>query len=39
MLIGSGRKKLPKTDELMEKGTIETLIARTFTLANAIFPA
>ena len=37
MLIGFGGKKLPKMDDLMPKETAETLTARTFTLANAIF--
>ena len=37
MQIGSGWKKLPKTDDLSLKGTAETLTARTFTLLNAIF--
>ena len=37
MLIGLGWKKLLKTDDLLQKGTAETLTARTFTLANAIF--
>ena len=30
-------KKLQKMDDLMQKETAETLTARTFTLANAIF--
>ena len=37
MLIGLGWKKLPKIDDLLQKETNETLTARTFTLANAIF--
>ena len=37
MLIGLGWKKVPKMDDLMQKETAETLTARTFTLANAIF--
>jgi hypothetical protein len=37
MLIGLGRKKLLKIDDLMQKETAETHTARTFTLANAIF--
>ena len=37
MLIGLGWKKVPKIDDLMQKETAETLTARTFTLANAIF--
>ena len=37
MPTGFGWKKLPKIDDLLQKGTAETLTARTFTLANAIF--
>ncbi len=37
MQIGFGWKKFPKIDDLMQKETPETLTARTFTLANAIF--
>jgi hypothetical protein len=37
MQIGSERKKVQKMDDLMQKETAETLTARTFTLANAIF--
>ncbi len=37
MLIGLGWKKLLKIDDLVQKETSETLTARTFTLANAIF--
>ena len=37
MLTGLGWKKVPKIDDLMQKETAETLTARTFTLANAIF--
>ena len=37
MLIGSGWKKLTKIDDLIQKETVETHTARTFTLANAIF--
>ena len=37
MLIGLGWKKLPKIDDFLQKETAETLAARTFTLANAIF--
>lgn len=37
MQIGSEWKKLQKMDDLMQKETAETLTARTFTLANAIF--
>jgi len=39
MQIGSGWKKHQKIDDLVEKETAETLADRTFTLANAIFPA
>jgi Carbonic anhydrases/acetyltransferases, isoleucine patch superfamily len=35
--IGSEWKKLQKMDDLLQKETFETLAARTFTLANAIF--
>ena len=37
MLTGFGLEKLPKIDDLLKKETAETLTARTFTLANAIF--
>jgi len=37
MLIGFGWKKLLKMDDLLQKERAETLTARTFTLANAIF--
>ena len=37
MLTGFGWKKLPKMDDLVQKKIAETLTARTFTLANAIF--
>jgi len=37
MLTGFGWKKHPKIDDLLEKETVETHTARTFTLANAIF--
>jgi hypothetical protein len=37
MQIGSDWKKVKKMDDLMQKETAETLTARTFTLANAIF--
>ena len=37
MQIGSEWKKVQKMDDLMQKETFETLTARTFTLANAIF--
>ena len=37
MLTGFGWKKLPKTDNLLQKEIAETLTTRTFTLANAIF--
>jgi len=37
MLTGFGWKKLLKIDNLLQKETAETLAARTFTLANAIF--
>ena len=37
MQTGFGWKKLPKNDDLLKKETNETLTARTFTLANAIF--
>ena len=37
MQIGSEWKKVQKMDDLMQKETAETLTARTFTLANAIF--
>ena len=37
MQIGLEWKKLQKMDDLMQKGTSETLAARTFTLVNAIF--
>ena len=37
MLIGLGWKKLPKIDVILQKEIDETLTARTFTLANAIF--
>jgi hypothetical protein len=37
MLTGFGWKKLLKKDNLLPKETAETLTARTFTLANAIF--
>jgi hypothetical protein len=37
MQIGSGWKKLQKMNDLMQKKSPETLTARTFTLANAIF--
>ena len=37
MLTGFGWKKLLKIDDLLLKETDETLSARTFTLANAIF--
>jgi hypothetical protein len=37
MLTGFEWKKLLKIDDLVQKETSETLTARTFTLANAIF--
>jgi hypothetical protein len=37
MQIGSEWKNLQKMDDLIQKETSETLAARTFTLANAIF--
>ena len=37
MLTGFGWKKLQKIDAFVQKETAETLTARTFTLANAIF--
>ena len=37
MPTGFGWKKLPKMDDLLQKGAAETLTPRTFTLANAIF--
>ena len=37
MQIGLEWKKLQKMDDLMQKEAFETLTARTFTLANAIF--
>ena len=37
MLTGFGWKKLLKIDDLVQKETSETLTARTFTLAKAIF--
>ena len=37
MPTGLGWKKVPKIDDLMQKETAETLTARTFTLAKAIF--
>ena len=37
MQIGSEWKKVQKMDDLMQKETLESLAARTFTLANAIF--
>lgn len=36
MQIGLEWKKLQKMDDLMQKEALETLTARTFTLANAI---
>ena len=36
MQIGLEWKKLQKMDDLMQKETLETLTARTFTLVNAI---
>ena len=37
MPTGFGWKNLPKMDDLLQKKIAETLTARTFTLANAIF--
>ena len=37
MQIGLGWKKVQKMDDLMQKETVETRAARTFTLVNAIF--
>ena len=37
MQIGSELKKLKKMDDLSQKQSFETVAARTFTLANAIF--
>ena len=37
MRTGFGWKKLQKMDDFLQKETAETLTARTFTLANAIF--
>ena len=37
MQIGLGWKKLQKMNDLIQKETLETLAARTFTLVNAIF--
>ena len=36
MQIGLEWKKLQKMNDLIQKGTFETLAARTFTLVNAI---